>query len=340
MQAVQKLALVVILGLTALATLLVIYLADEGNRREAEANEQEEVAIERGIELYIANCLQCHGPAGEGRAFGEPGRIGAPLGGNSSKTAENQSEDPAVREEQAQVIRNSLHQGKPAGCAAPGDPECIMPVFAESEGGTLNGEQIEELILMIQNVDWNHVYNETVAEAGGYPTAPATEAPEQAPTAAGGSDPAAVELSSPGIQWSTNALTVPAGGTINLFNDGSGGPHNFAIEGFNDDEPVDMPAGETVAFTLPPELAPGEYVYYCAIPGHRATMQGKLTVEAPAAAQVPSGPSGQADAALAQTGSETTRGLVSSVAVLPSRQPIARVGGNTRRRRAPSRSAA
>lgn len=326
MQAVQKLALVVILGLTALATLLVIYLADEGNRREAEANEQEEVAIERGIELYIANCLQCHGPAGEGREFGEPGRIGKGLGGNTQYTAINQSEDPAVRTEQAQVIRNALYQGRPAGCADPGLPDCIMPVFAESEGGTLNGEQIEELILMIQNVDWNHVYNEAVAEVGGYPTAPATEAPEaaeQAPTPAGGSDPAAVELSAPGIQWSTNALTVPAGGTINLFNDGSGGPHNFVIEGYNDDAPVDMPIGETVAYTVPPELAPGEYVYYCAVPGHRATMEGTLTIVAPDAAQAPSGAEG---AVSTSTAAGATLGLAAAAAVLPARRRIAGVG--------------
>ncbi len=83
MGAVQKLATVVIVGLVALSTLLVVYLADENNRMSAEVQEKDEVAVERGIKTYIANCMVCHGPAGEG--YSEPGaegtgRIGAPLG--------------------------------------------------------------------------------------------------------------------------------------------------------------------------------------------------------------------------------------------------------------------
>ena len=85
MGAVQKLATVVIVGLTALAVLLVLSLADEPNRRNAEAEEQEHVAIERGIDTYITYCLACHGPAGEGTEGGE-GWIGKPIGGNTSAT--------------------------------------------------------------------------------------------------------------------------------------------------------------------------------------------------------------------------------------------------------------
>jgi len=64
---------VVIVGLTALAVLLVLSLADEPNRRNAEAEEQEHVAIERGIDTYVTYCLACHGPAGEGSEGGERG---------------------------------------------------------------------------------------------------------------------------------------------------------------------------------------------------------------------------------------------------------------------------
>ena len=53
MGAVQKLATVVIVGLVALSTLLVIYLADEPNRMSAEVVEQDDVAIERGIATYM-----------------------------------------------------------------------------------------------------------------------------------------------------------------------------------------------------------------------------------------------------------------------------------------------
>ena len=53
MGAVQKLATVVIVGMVALSTLLVIYLADEPNRMAAEVVEKEEVAVERGTSTDV-----------------------------------------------------------------------------------------------------------------------------------------------------------------------------------------------------------------------------------------------------------------------------------------------
>ncbi len=292
MGAVQKLATVVIIGLTALAVLLVFSLADEPNRREAEAQEQQNVAIERGVETYITYCLSCHGPAGEGSEVG-PEWVGAPIGGNTMATVKNQSTDPVVRAERENFIRLRIHGGQPIGCTQQGTT-CIMPSWGEDFGGELNDEQIEELVLMIQNVDWDLVYNEAIeANDGAYPEPPAVEAAEETAAegtqtgegADGEASPAAeggggevVELSAPGIAWSTYELTVPVGGTINLFNDGSGGNHNFVIEGYNDDAPVDMPVGEAVAWTVPEDLAPGTYTFYCAIPGHRTLMEGTITI--------------------------------------------------------------
>ena len=93
MGAVQRLATVVIIGLVALATVLVLYLADESNRIEHEQTEQEEAAIERGRANYISLCLSCHGPAGLGlTAPGEngTGRIGFPIGGTEDYILLNQ----------------------------------------------------------------------------------------------------------------------------------------------------------------------------------------------------------------------------------------------------------
>ena len=72
MGAVQKLATVVIIGLVAMATVLVVYLADEPSRRGGESTEQEALALERGTDLYITYCLQCHGPNGYGAAGKAP----------------------------------------------------------------------------------------------------------------------------------------------------------------------------------------------------------------------------------------------------------------------------
>jgi plastocyanin len=56
-------------------------------------------------------------------------------------------------------------------------------------------------------------------------------------------------------------------------------PHTFAVEGYNH-APVDMPVGgQVIQWTVPADLAPGQYIYYCTIPGHRQDgMWGTLTV--------------------------------------------------------------
>lgn len=103
-------------------------------------------------------------------------------------------------------------------------------------------------------------------------TLPATPEPGD------GSPASPVELSAPGISWSPNELTVPQGGVIRLTNDGTGGPHNFIVQGYNDQAPVDMPPGSQTEITVPADLPPGTYTFYCSIPGHRALMEGSITI--------------------------------------------------------------
>jgi uncharacterized cupredoxin-like copper-binding protein/mono/diheme cytochrome c family protein len=296
--AVQKLATVVIVGMVALATLLVIYLADEPNRMAAESVEKEEVAVERGISTYLQNCVVCHGPAGEG--YSEPGaegtgRIGMPLGGDTElgRAARelNQSEDPVVRQERYDLITKTLHNGRG-----------LMPAFGRgAEGGALlNDEQIHELALMIQNVDWDLVYNETIEASGGYPTfppppAPAggaapTPAPAEASPGAGGeagdvatSDQFTVE--SHDIFFTPTEIEIPSDTEVTILLPNLGAaPHNFSIDEL--DISVDIAPGETKEVTI---TAPeGEYEYYCNIPGHKeAGMVGTLISRPMASADQP-----------------------------------------------------
>ena len=164
MGAVQKLATVVIIGLVALATVLVVYLADEPNRRDSQAGTQDHLAIERGTELYITYCLQCHGPAGLGAAGGEePPRVGGvlnqgPFAGREFQ-AVYQSDDPAERTAAEAFIRYRLQYGVPEN---PNEPVKAMPAF----GSELNVEEINDLTYLIQNVDWNYVYNESLLATG------------------------------------------------------------------------------------------------------------------------------------------------------------------------------
>lgn len=112
------------------------------------------------------------------------------------------------------------------------------------------------------------------AASGGGAAPPPAEGAGQAP--AGG---APVLLEGVDIAWNQETLTVPVGGSIDLVNLGASA-HNFAVEGYNDDAPVDMPiGGEVVNWPVPADLAAGEYTYYCAIPGHRALMEGVLTIQ-------------------------------------------------------------
>jgi uncharacterized cupredoxin-like copper-binding protein/mono/diheme cytochrome c family protein len=296
--AVQKLATVVIVGMVALSTLLVIYLADEPNRMSAEAVEQEDVAIERGMSTFLQNCVVCHGPAGEG--YSEPGaegtgRIGMPLGGDTElgRAARelNQSEDPVVRQERYDLITKTLHNGRG-----------LMPAFGRgAQGGALlNDEQINELALMIQNVDWDLVYNHAIEASGGYPTfppapAPAggtapTPAPAEAAQGAGGeagdvatSDQFTVE--SHDIAFVPTEIEVPSDTEVTILLPNLGAsPHNFSIDEL--DISVDIAPGETkeVKITAPE----GEYEYYCNVPGHKeAGMVGTLISRPMAAADEP-----------------------------------------------------
>ena len=284
--------------MVALATLLVIYLADEPSRMAAEAVEQEDVAIERGMSTFLQNCVVCHGPAGEG--YSEPGaegtgRIGMPLGGDTElgRAARelNQSEDPVVRQERYDLITKTLHNGRG-----------LMPAFGRgAQGGALlNDEQINELALMIQNVDWDLVYNHAIEASGGYPTfppapAPAggtapTPAPAEAAQGAGGeagdvatSDQFTVE--SHDIAFVPTEIEVPSDTEVTILLPNLGAsPHNFSIDEL--DISVDIAPGETkeVKITAPE----GEYEYYCNVPGHKeAGMVGTLISRPMAAADEP-----------------------------------------------------
>jgi uncharacterized cupredoxin-like copper-binding protein len=303
--AVQKLATVVIVGLVALATVLVFYLADENNRIKAEEQSQQDDAIERAEANFLSLCLPCHGPAGEGYLGpGEAGtgRIGAPLGGNTYATKLNQegiqsdgSPVPGGVAARATVIAQTITNGRlPVG----------MPAWGEANGGPLNDAQIEELVTMIQHGDWNKIYNDAVATAGGYPTANPNDPRKTAtPTGAAASPTTppvvggAFTIELRDILFQPKEITIPSNTavTINLLNMGAS-VHNFNIDALNIHS-GDIQPGSTKSVVI--NTAPGDYQYYCAIPGHKeAGMVG--TIHVVAGAPLPGG--GNAPAAATPTG--------------------------------------
>jgi plastocyanin len=83
----------------------------------------------------------------------------------------------------------------------------------------------------------------------------------------------------------------PGDTTITLENRGSI-EHNVAFEELGDEVIVEAAPGESATGEV--TLEPGEYTYYCSVPGHRSTMEGTLTVEEGAGAASGGGASSEA----------------------------------------------
>jgi plastocyanin len=108
---------------------------------------------------------------------------------------------------------------------------------------------------------------------------PAAEETTEDTTGGGGGT--TIELAAdPGgaLAFDQTELTAPAGEvTIHLTNDAQI-PHNVEVEGNGVEEVSDTITGADTSLAV--TLEPGEYVFYCAVPGHReGGMEGTLTVE-------------------------------------------------------------
>lgn len=280
MGAVQRLATVVMVGLVAMAVILVMYAADEPNRISHAEELQREAAITRASENYMQLCLQCHGPAGEGMLEGT-GRTGLPLGGDTYATAMNQQ---AVDENgeplsggmdaQYDYLYDVIYNGR-------GN----MPAWGAGAGGQLNDEQIHEMVVMIQHVDWNDLYNHIIHTLHGYPTVVPTEVPaetaepEETEAADGGgdSDVPNIDVSAIDIAFEQTAIEGSADTefTITITNNGAGA-HDFVIDELGVNSGHIQP-GESVTITI--NAPAGDYIFYCSLPGHRAAgMEGTLSL--------------------------------------------------------------
>jgi plastocyanin len=79
------------------------------------------------------------------------------------------------------------------------------------------------------------------------------------------------------FSFDKETLEAPAGTiTIHLTNEASV-PHNVGVEGNGVDEKTETVTNGDISLTV--ELEPGEYTFYCDVPGHReGGMEGTLTV--------------------------------------------------------------
>ena len=97
----------------------------------------------------------------------------------------------------------------------------------------------------------------------------------------GGGDAVTIMLAAdPGgaLAFDQTELTAAAGEVTIEFMNESGLPHNVEVEGNGVEEVSETITEGSTSLTL--TLEPGEYEFYCAVPGHReGGMEGTLTVE-------------------------------------------------------------
>ncbi len=138
----------VILGITLVSVLsLVGYGFWEPIRQARAAERQENVSIERGVELYTTLCIGCHGVDGLGAVVpdSEPPRVAPQLNREDLRPKDADEYKKAY-----ELVYKTLQRGRP------GTP---MPAWGRQDGGTLLDEQIHELTVMITKGD-KHVRGE------------------------------------------------------------------------------------------------------------------------------------------------------------------------------------
>ena len=291
------------LGVTIVALFVIAYYFYETGlpfgltqpRLDAQATVQQVQSVERGYNLFEANCARCHGTNGEGG-------IG-PVLNDQVKLFDHLNPT---------YIKNVLTAGGRYVC---GNPNSLMPVWADTNGGPLNYIQIQDLINFLRApntqtfVVKDPSLNEPVIGADGkvktfkgwvdptYKPAPSsTPFPACWSGTVGGSTPAPSgpaaslppgatidKVTAQNVAFDVHQLDAPADQAFGIdFNqeDSGVGGHNIQIKDANgnivfDGDVVNDPAEVTYVV---PALKAGTYTFLCRI--HPIpNMMGTLTVK-------------------------------------------------------------
>jgi plastocyanin/mono/diheme cytochrome c family protein len=148
----------------------------------AELDKQQVTDVERGYNLFEANCARCHGPSGLGP--NEPDAAAKAAAGQGYIGPQLNEQDKLFAHLNEQYIRNVLTVGGRYVC---GNPLSAMPVWSDQGNppGPLNYRQIDELIAFLRATN-DHTYEKRDASTNEPIIDPATGKVE---TFTGWSDP-------------------------------------------------------------------------------------------------------------------------------------------------------
>ena len=288
---------VAFLGMVIVALFVIVYyfyelgvpIINTTPRLEAEGNLQQVTSVERGYNLYEANCARCHGVNGEGGV--------GPVLNDQMKLFSHLNE---------QYLKNVLTVGGRYVC---GDPNSQMPVWADTNGGPLNYIQIEDLIAFIrapstqEYVKRDHELNEPIIGEDGKvetfkgwrddeykpePSAspvPACYKGDEGPATPQptlGTDSPIVDIGTSGeVEFDKKELTAPAGDLFGIkFTNSSGLEHDVDIRAEDGTTVIqnnpEIAGGEETTYSVG-ALEAGTYTFICSI--HPIPqMTGTLTV--------------------------------------------------------------
>jgi mono/diheme cytochrome c family protein/plastocyanin len=286
-------------------------------RLTAEVEHQQVVDLQRGYNLYEANCARCHGPNGLGP--NEPDAAQKAAAGQPYIGPQLNAQEKLFAHLNEAYLKNVLTVGGRYVC---GNPNSAMPVWSDQGNppGPLNYRQIEELIAFLRATN-DHEYevrdpstNEPVIDPAtgkpktftGWRDPNYKPAPGATPYPAcyldaltGGSGGSAAPAASADPNAPVVTVTAPTGAasagfepttleapakkafTLVFDNQDPTAPHNVVI---NDPNGTPIAMGDTTLFTGPqkksynvPALAAGSYPFLCQ--AHPTSMTGNLEVK-------------------------------------------------------------
>jgi mono/diheme cytochrome c family protein/plastocyanin len=290
----ERQASVVILFLIAGVLMVLVYLViNNSNRASADLRVRSD-QVERGQQLFAANCAVCHGDRGQGG-------VGLKL-----DTPQNHPTSDLEATQRGEYLTRTITNGRPG---------TFMPAWATTNGGPFNDQQIDALVNLIMYGNWDQTQQvvDEYQKVNGTPPPPsltvntggtggnpalATICPcpsgvQLTPQAGGGQQAGGGNAGSTApAEFMGNGLTInaieqeysikldtslvkPGTITFHIQNDGTL-PHNISIKELNKTS-ADVDAGKKLDFQV--DLPAGKYTVICAIPGHEQLgMHMMLTV--------------------------------------------------------------